>query len=132
MIKKKKAAVAFPFVLDLLSSLDISVRPMFGCHAVYAGEKLMLIMRKKETHPEANGLWLSTDFEHHASLKKLFPSLRSVYILSDGKAETAWQMIPYDADDFEESATLACELVLKKDPRIGKIPKSKKKKAKKK
>ncbi len=82
-------------------------------------------MRNKEDHTDANGVWIATDYPHHDSLKKDFPSLCSVYILSNGKSETAWQMIPYDAPDFEESVTAACELVLKKDPRIGKIPKSK-------
>lgn len=126
-MKAKKSAVAFPFVLELLSSADYRVKPMFGCHALYIGEKLMLIMRNREEHTEANGVWLSTDFSHHDSLRELMPSLTSVYILSDGKKETSWQMIPLSADDFEESVTLACELILKNDPRIGKIPKSKKK-----
>lgn len=36
------------------------------------------------------------------------------------------KQIPFD-DEFESSVILACELVLKEDPRIGKIPKSNKK-----
>jgi hypothetical protein len=31
-----------------------------------------------------------------------------------------------DADDFEESVNKVCELVLKNDPRIGRIPAKKK------
>jgi hypothetical protein len=37
-------------------------------------------------------------------------------------------MIHEDDDDFEESAIKICEMVLHGDSRIGKIPKSKKKK----
>jgi hypothetical protein len=31
-------------------------------------------------------------------------------------------VLPTDADDFEEAALRACELVLAGDPRIGKVP----------
>lgn len=120
--------IPFPFILDLLFPLDPFVRPMFGAHAIYIREKLVLIVRNRETHPEANGAWIATSKEHHESLRKEFPSMHSVYILSDGKSETDWQMVHADADDFESSVTRACELILKNDPRIGRIPKAKKKK----
>jgi hypothetical protein len=42
-----------------------------------------------------------------------------------GKKTTGWQVLPSDAPDFEESALHACELVLARDHRIGKIPQSK-------
>ena len=35
---------------------------------------------------------------------------------------TGWQVLPTDAEDFEEAALRACELVLARDPRIGKVP----------
>jgi hypothetical protein len=129
-LKNKKNNVAFPFVLDLLTSADYLVKPMFGCHALYIDEKIMIIMRKKDDHQDANGVWIATEFEHHPSLKKIFPALKSVYILSDGKAETAWQMLPDDSDDFEESVTTLCDLILKGDKRIGRIPNRKKSKKK--
>jgi hypothetical protein len=44
-----------------------------------------------------------------------------------GKALTGWQVLPADAPDFEEAAFLACELVGARDPRIGKVPKSRQK-----
>jgi hypothetical protein len=50
--------------------------------------------------------------------------MRSIGVL--GKAVTGWQILPSDAPDFEEAALRACELVIARDPRIGKIPKSKK------
>ena len=57
--------------------------------------------------------------------------MHSVYILSDGKGETGWQMIHEDADDFEEAVTRVCWMILKGDERVGKIPKARKKKIRK-
>ncbi|MBC7865667.1 MAG: hypothetical protein IAF38_22015 [Bacteroidia bacterium] len=128
---KKKNSVPYPFVLDLLSRLDFRIKPMFGCHAIYVGEKIMIILRKKEDHEDCNGIWIATDKEFHKSLKKEFPSMKSISILSNGKSETNWQMIPYDDDNFESSATLLCEFILKKDLRVGRIPKARKKKSEK-
>ncbi len=102
---------------------------MFGCHAIYSGGKIFLIVRKKQDHTDANGVWIATGKEHHESLKKELPSMKSVYILSDGKNETGWQMIHEDTDDFEESVTKICEMILKGDERIGKVPKARKKKS---
>ncbi|MEI9974922.1 MAG: hypothetical protein WDO73_24425 [Ignavibacteriota bacterium] len=50
--------------------------------------------------------------------------MRSIAIFGD--QVSGWQLLPADAPDFEESAMRACELVMARDPRIGKIPKSKK------
>ncbi|MBI4929804.1 MAG: hypothetical protein HY841_03510 [Bacteroidetes bacterium] len=123
-----KKKIPFDFILDYLHPLEITVKPMFGCHAIYAKEKIILIVRKKADHSDANGVWLATGKEHHDSLRKELPSMKSVYILSDGKNETGWQMIHENAGDFEESVTKICELILKGDERIGKIPKARKKK----
>jgi hypothetical protein len=114
--------------MERLIEADPVTRPMFGCIAVYIGPKIIFIMRDKKSLPEANGVWLATSKEHHASLRKDFPSMTSVYILSEGKSETNWQMIPLEADDFEESVIKACEFVLHDDPRIGRIPKARKRK----
>ena len=120
--------IPFPFVLDALLSIEPVLRPMFGCHAVYVGDKIALVLRNRKDHPDANGVWIATSMEHHVSLKKDFPSLCSVYILSGGKKETNWQMIPMEADDFEESVINACEFILAGDERIGRIPKPRKRK----
>lgn len=124
-----KKKIPFDFILDYLHPLEISIKPMFGCHAIYAQGKILLIVRKKEDHEDANGVWIATGKEHHESLRKELPSMKSVYILSDGKNETGWQMIHEDANDFEESVIKICSMIVKQDDRIGKIPKSKRKKA---
>jgi len=122
--------IPFEFILEALLPLNPRVNPMFGAFAVYVGEKIVLALRNKENHEEANGVWIATKSEYHSSLRKILPSMRSIYLLSDGKAETEWQMIPADADDFETSAMKVCELILRGDERIGRIPKPRKKKRK--
>jgi hypothetical protein len=68
-------------------------------------------------------VWLATTVEHHESLRGEFPHMRSIGVL--GKDVTGWQVLPMDAPDFEEAALRACELVVARDPRIGKVPKAK-------
>jgi hypothetical protein len=121
----KKKKIPFEFVLEQLILLDPIVKQMFGCHAIYVGDKIVLILRHREDHPLDNGVWVATMAAHHSSLKKEFPSIRSIDLLGNGA--TNWQVIPLDADDFEEEVIHACELILRRDERIGTIPKSKKK-----
>jgi hypothetical protein len=125
---KKIRTIPFDFVLEQLYSVAPVVKPMFGCHAVYVKEKIVLMLRNKEDFPDDNGVWIATTAEHHESLRRNFPSMRSIGMFS-GKI-TGWQNLPYEAGDFEESAIKACDLILKKDPRIGKVPKPRKKKKK--
>lgn len=122
----KAKPIPFEFVLEQLFSAQPVIKPMFGCHAIYVGPKIVMILRKKEGHTHDNGVWLATTTEHHASLKKDFPSMRSITVFGDG--ETGWQLLPEDEEDFEECVLQACRFVLKGDQRIGKIPKQKRKK----
>lgn len=125
---KKQSSIPFLFVLDELDSLSPRTNLMFGCYGVYIGEKIVLALRSRESHTDDNGVWIATKPEHHASLKKLLPSMRSIYVLGGG-GETNWQIIPEQAEDFEESVMTICSLIKKRDERIGNIPKAKKKKA---
>ena len=84
-----------------------------------------MALRDKPDHTEDNGVWLATTEEHHATLKREFPHMRSIQVLGNGGA-TGWQLLPADASDFEESALHACELIVRRDPRIGKVPKKRK------
>jgi hypothetical protein len=116
----RRKAIPQEFVLEEIASLSPTTRPMFGCLAVYVGEKIVLILRDKPTADADNGVWLATTQEHHASLQREFPNMRSIGVL--GAKVTGWQILPADAPDFEESALRACELVLAGDERIGKVP----------
>jgi hypothetical protein len=78
---------------------------MFGCLAVCVGEKIGLMLRDKRAGTADNGIWLATAAEHHQSLRREFPNMRSIQIF--GKKVTGWQVLPVDA-------------------RIGEIPKERK------
>jgi hypothetical protein len=122
---KKPRALPHPFVLDALEAARPETRPMFGCIAVYVGEKIVLILRDKGRPDPDSGVWIATVPEHHASLRRELPSLRSITVFGSGV--TGWQVIPAKAPDFEEEALRACEMILVGDPRIGKIPGERKK-----
>src|SRR5580658_7968637 len=119
---KRNKTVPFAFVLDALASLSPETRPFFGCLAVYVGNQIVLILREKRDKPADNGVWLATTEAHHESLRREFPNMRSIGVL--GRDVTHWQLLPVDAPDFEEAALRACELIVARDPRIGKVPKS--------
>ena len=119
--------IPFDFVLDHLISPKVTVRQMFGMFAIYVDENLKLLLRQRDDHRDENGIWVATSREHHKSLKGEIPSLRSISFYSDGLKETSWQVIPADADAFEVHAIKACELINKKDIRIGKQANSLKK-----
>jgi hypothetical protein len=116
---KTQRTIPFNFVLENLHSASPVVKPMFGCHSVYIGNKIVLALRDKDD--EDSGVWIGTTNEHQESLKKDFPSMRSIKIFGPGTS--GWQILPKDADDFETSVNHLCDLILKNDSRIGKIPK---------
>ncbi len=119
---KQRKPVPYEFVLDAVSQIPIETRPMFGCLSVYVGDKIVLMLRQKQKQAEDNGVWLATTEEHHQSLRREFPNMRSIQLL--GGKITGWQVLPADAPDFESAALRACELIVARDPRIGKVPKS--------
>lgn len=123
-MKKAQKLVPFNFAIENLFALDPIIKSMFGAYAIYVGNKIVLILRDKKD--EDSGVWIATTSEHHASLKKDFPSMRSIKVFGPG--ESGWQVLPMDADDFESSVNQVCDLIIKGDKRIGKIPKPKKKK----
>jgi hypothetical protein len=119
----RRKAVPHRFVFEALEALTPRTRFMFSCFAIYVGDKIVLLLRDKPDKAADNGVWLATTAEHHESLRREFPYMRSIQLF--GKEVTSWQVLPVDAPDFEESALHACELILSRDPRIGKVPKSK-------
>lgn len=120
---KRRKAPPHEFVLEAIGALAPATRPMFGCLAVYVEEQIVFVLRDKAVSAADNGVWLATTREHHESLRRDFPYMRSIGVL--GGKVTGWQVLPADAPDFEEAALRACRLVLARDPRIGKVPKAK-------
>ena len=121
-VRTRKAPL-FEFVLEAIAPLNPWTKPMFGCLAVYVKEKIVFLLCEKTDSPDC-GVWLATTPEHHTSLRAEFPNMRPIAVFWK---ITGWQNLPADSPDFEEGALKACELVLRGDRRIGKIPDSKKK-----
>ena len=116
---KQRKRVPHEFVLSAVSALSPRTRSMFGCLAIYVEEKIVLILRDKNGEDADNGVWLATTEEHHESLRREFPNMRSIRIFRN--KVTGWQVLPADAPDFEEAALRACEFIVARDPRIGKV-----------
>ncbi len=120
LVIRRRKPVPHQFVIDAIASLAPLTRPMFGCVAVYVEDRIVFVLRDRPSSTADNGVWLATTEDHHVSLRREFPNMRSIQVL--GKKVTGWQVLPADAPDFEEATMRACELVLAGDPRIGKIP----------
>ena len=117
--------IPYLFILEELAPLHPYTKPMFGFIGVYVDTRIVFILKQhEEKFPEDNGLWIATTGEHHASLKKELPSMRS--LAQFGPGPTGWQTIPEGALSFEEEALRAVAMVKKGDPRIGKEPKRRK------
>ena len=117
--------IPFDFVLDELESMNPVVGRMFGSFSIYIDDKIIFILRERDSSPEDNGMWIATTAEHHETLQKDLPSMRSIALFGPGP--TGWQIIPFESDDFDRDVLKACALVRRRDPRIGKIPARKRK-----
>jgi hypothetical protein len=123
-VKLKKKA-PHGFVLEALAPLNPEVRRMFSGFAVYLGDRIVCMLRDHQKSPRDNGVWLvlseSTDPGDRA-FRREFPSIRSIELLGDKISH--WLLIPSDGNGFEAEALHACDLLLHHDPRIGRVPKS--------
>jgi len=122
---KLKQKPPHAFVLEALAPLDPEVRRLFSGFAVYLGDHIVCMLRNHNKSPRDNGVWLVlSDIIDPADpgLRKEFPSIRSIELL--GNKIRHWLLIPSDSPAFETEATHACDLLLRHDPRFGRIPKS--------
>ena len=122
---KVKAKPPFPFVLEALAPLQPEVRRMFSGFAVYVGDRIVCMLRDHVKSARDNGVWLVLAEGVDPASKELrreFPSLRRIELL--GGKIGHWLLIPADGPEFEEEAAHACELLLRRDARLGRVPKS--------
>ena len=89
---KQRTPVPHEFVLDTIAPLSPRTRSMFGCLAIYVEDKIVFILRDKRDQTADTGVWLATTEEHHQSLRREFPNMRSIQVL--GKKVTGWQVRP--------------------------------------
>lgn len=113
-----KKPVPFNFLLHYLPA-TIIIKPAIGMFNIYFDRKLVFIFRQTAKNPQHNGIWISTQREHHNSLKTQVGALTD-FELEEG-FDTAWLLLSDKNDDFENAAIQLCELVSAKDSRIGKI-----------
>jgi len=117
-----KQPMPFDFLLNDLPA-SIIVTPAIGMFYIYFNGKIVLIFRRTNKNPQHNGIWISTTREHHDSLKADVPAVTE-FELEEG-FDTAWLLLSDKHDDFESAAVRICQMVSRKDPRIGKVtPKS--------
>lgn len=113
-----KKPMPFEFLLNYLPP-GIVVKPAIGMFYIYSDGKIVFIFRKTAKNPQHNGIWISTRREHHVSLKEQIPAITH-FELEDG-FDTTWLLLGDKHDDFEDSAIKLCELVNRRDERIGKV-----------
>ena len=97
------------------------ISTMFGIKVVYLDSRIVLGFAAKEE--PWRGLLLCTEREHHASLQAEFPGLSPHPILPK------WLYLPESSDAFERVGERMVELAFRRDPRIGVVPKPKRRKA---
>jgi hypothetical protein len=83
------------------------------------------MLREHAKYPRDNGVWFvfldSMDYAG-PKLRLEFPSIRSIDSL--GNKIRHWLVIPCDSPAFETEALHACDLLLQRDARLGRIPES--------
>jgi hypothetical protein len=95
------------------------LRSMFGTKAVYLQGQLMFCF--SASREPWRGMLVATDHTRHAALQTEFAELRPHPILPK------WLYLPESSDRFETFAARLVALARARDPRIGVIPKPKKK-----
>ena len=116
--------IPFDFILDYLLRIQTEVRPFFGMFSIYSDQRLLLMLRERTNDPEMNGIWICLN-KGHASLLAEMPGLRPYPGSTGGKKDNGWLQIHPDLDNFEQLAIRVCELIVHRDPRIGRVPRPK-------
>ena len=127
--------IPFDFIFDYLLPIETDVKPFFGMFAIYHGQKLLLLLRQRDNEPEMNGVWVATTPDGLDSLQQELPALHCMFSPKKGakrKDGAAWLVIPPEVADFEKTAIRICELIVHRDPRIGRISKPRAPRARKK
>lgn len=112
------------FVLDELAACSPRTNPMFGCLAVYVGERIVFILRDRGPDDPDNGVWLAFEADRADAVKKRFPRLKIIEAFKNDVK--GWLKLSAKSRDFEDDVLAACALVREHDPLLGKVPNAKK------
>jgi hypothetical protein len=114
---KKSKKIAYDFVLDALSELGPTTRAMFGSTAVYLGERVLFILRKKGDPDD--GVWVAFDEERANDAAAALPNLKPIERLPNVRS---WRKLAENHPEFEDDVLEACRLAGERDGPLGKIP----------
>jgi hypothetical protein len=95
-------------------------KAMFGCRGCYLHGRLVLVLAARNEEPW-KGLLVPTDREHHGVLRKELPLLGVHPMLEK------WLYLPEESEDFEDTASRLIDLIKAEDPRVGVLPKPRRK-----
>lgn len=124
MVKKRPP---YDFILEELGDIVTAIKPMFGAYGIYRDHQILMILRKKEKFDNDTGMWLGVVDGYVPNIQKEIPELRDLEMF--GTSPTAWQVLGEDISNFEEVAIQICDLIKRRDPRIGRTPKARLKKS---
>lgn len=110
--------VPYSYILSFLYPLRPKIKKTLGCYGLMLGDKLVMLLRERENHPEFNGVFISTQPQYFDELTKELHSSNMEFDI-DGHHHT-WIFISEDLEDFDEIVKRAAELIKKGDERIGK------------
>jgi len=109
-------------VLDHLTTVEVTIKPMFGCYGIYVDGRLCLFLMdrekpliRREAEPMQKGIYVATIDAHLPSLRKIFRKAE-FEMLKKGKV---WIFISTELTEFENYVVTACELISNGDGRIG-------------
>jgi len=108
----------YDFLLDYLPA-SVVIKPAIGMFYIYFEGKIVLIFRKVAKNPHHNGIWIATHREDHNGLKAEVSAVQD-FDFGEEAFEPHWLQLPDGHDDFEEAAIALCELISRRDKRIGK------------
>ncbi|HVW25581.1 MAG TPA: hypothetical protein VHC69_09435 [Polyangiaceae bacterium] len=109
--------MAYPFVLDALDEHEPTTRPLFGSTAVYLGERVLFILRKKGDSDD--GVWVAFDEDREADALAALPNLAKITRLPNVRC---WRKLAESSADFEDDVLEACRLATAPQGPLGKIP----------
>lgn len=120
---KNSRKIAYDFVLDALHELGPTTRAMFGSTAVYLGERVLFILRKKGDPDD--GVWVAFDEDRASDAIAALPNLTPIRRLPNVRS---WRKLAESHPQFEDDVLEACRIAGDPASPIGKIPVRQKKK----
>jgi predicted DNA-binding protein (MmcQ/YjbR family) len=109
--------IAHDFVLEELHALAPTTNPMFGCTAVYVGERIVFILRGRGDADD--GVWVAFEPTRELEIMAALPTLTAITAIPNARG---WRKLAQSSPSFEDDVLRACAMVRAGDSPIGKVP----------